>query len=80
MKTLIEIIDTTNEPNILQYMTIPNKLTKMAKVQISATIDKDLSARITQLAKLEKRSFSQMIEMLAEKGLTQTAKHYDHVR
>jgi len=40
----------------------------MAKVAISATIDKDLSARITQLAKQEKRSFSQMIEMLAEKG------------
>lgn len=41
----------------------------MAKVSISATIDKELRNRIDEKAKKEKRSFSQMLEMLADAGL-----------
>ena len=42
----------------------------MAKEIISATIDKETANDVRKLAEKEKRSFSQMIDLLLQKALT----------
>ena len=46
------------------------------KIQVSASIDPDLKARIETLAKSERRSMSGMIEILLEKALQDRETHH----
>ncbi len=46
----------------------------MAKEIISATIDKETANEVRKIAKKEKRSFSQMIDLLLLKALENTPK------
>lgn len=42
----------------------------MSKVQISASVDQKISKIISEQAKKEKRSFSQMVEILLQQACT----------
>lgn len=42
----------------------------MAKESISATVEKDTAEDVREIAKKEKRSFSQMVDLLLQKAVS----------